>query len=415
MFVSCTKEKNLLTESTNDTTSSSSVNGVTDMETLLDYLEENPPVLQELEHSNREGYLPDVAPDAIKKIKIDLNGDGQLKEVEVEIKQGMVVYGKDMVLGTEAEVMQNQQKAVSRAVHTNNTSLKWKNGFIPIVIDQAIKSDRAMNAKLADALAELGNKTVLTFVTRNNKQTDYIFFKKSTDGNYSKLGRRGGRQQVNIEANASVGTYIHEIMHAVGFIHEQNRCDRDAHVTIFDDNIKTGRESQFTKTCNGANDYGNYNFNSIMHYHPKAFSKYNSQYTILPVKHQPWNYDNIVRFYKELHSMGQRSRLSYPDVVAVNALYIAPKFEYGNLASQPGDVALGEFIQEEGTKDWVEVKNGSNGKRYYFQETHRDRWSIYLRDHKRGIGINIDMYRQKMVYQGKDGKKFDLFNIIKTY
>lgn len=410
-FTSCTKEENVLKESTIATTEST---GITDLESLLDYMEINPPILQDLDYSNREGFLPGVAPDAIKKMNIDLNGDGQLREVEVEIKRGMVVLGKDMVLGTEAEVMQNQRKAVSRAVNTNNANLKWKNGFIPIVLDQAIINDRAMNDKLSDALAELESKTVLTFGTRNNKHTDYIFFKKSTDGNYSWMGRQGGRQQVNIEAKAPVGTYIHEIMHAVGFIHEQNRCDREDHVTIFGNNIQADKHSQFKKECNGADDYGNYNFSSVMHYHPKAFSR-NNDYTILPVTHKVWIFDDMIRFYDELGKMGQRDGLSAGDITAIDALYVAPKFEYGNLSSKSGDMAIGDFIQQAGTKNWIEAKKGILGQRHYFTESHRDEWSIYLRDEGRGIGIQIDMYRQKIIYQAKNGKRSDLYNILRTY
>lgn len=50
-------------------------------------------------------------------------------------------------------------------------------------------------------------------------------------------------QQVNLQRNGclSLATIIHELMHAIGFYHEQARPDRDRFVTIHRQNIKQGR------------------------------------------------------------------------------------------------------------------------------------------------------------------------------
>ena len=48
--------------------------------------------------------------------------------------------------------------------------------------------------------------------------------------------------QITIGRNCEIklGTVIHEMMHALGFWHEQSRGDRDNHVTIVWDNIMDG-------------------------------------------------------------------------------------------------------------------------------------------------------------------------------
>ena len=62
-------------------------------------------------------------------------------------------------------------------------------------------------------------------------------------------------------------TYLHELGHTLGLIHEQQRHDRDKYVTIYWKKIKVGNRSQYYK--NGKNIglcYGEFDYNSIMLY-----------------------------------------------------------------------------------------------------------------------------------------------------
>lgn len=87
--------------------------------------------------------------------------------------------------------------------------------------------------------------TCLRFKPRTNEK-DYISLASDNTGCWSYIGRIGGEQTINLQNPGCVGkgTIIHEIMHAVGFWHEQSRVDRDDYVTINFKNIRQSTHSQ---------------------------------------------------------------------------------------------------------------------------------------------------------------------------
>ena len=98
---------------------------------------------------------------------------------------------------------------------------------------------------------------------------NYIAVESGT-ANFSAIGMVGGAQtlqMVNWDYPYILG---HEILHALGCLHEQSRSDRDTFVTINFANITSGDAHNFD-IDSGTSNYGPYDFGSVMHYGQKAF------------------------------------------------------------------------------------------------------------------------------------------------
>ncbi|XP_062400174.1 hatching enzyme 1.2-like [Sardina pilchardus] len=189
------------------------------------------------------------------------------------------------------------------------SNCKWKKSpsglvEVPYNVSDAFSSQK--KAVIEKALQTFHEKTCIRFVPYD-KQKDFIRI-LSQGGCWSYVGRTGGAQTVSLSVNGCVykGIVQHELLHALGFHHEQTRSDRDKYVKINFENIREGFSNNFAKhntnNLNTAYDYG-----SVMHYGRKAFSK-NRNDTITPIPNP-----NV--------RIGQRGDLSEIDIVKINRLY----------------------------------------------------------------------------------------------
>lgn len=185
------------------------------------------------------------------------------------------------------------------------TSRRWPGGVVPYVFDSSLSySDQNI---IKAAMNEYHRSTCIRFVQRSN-EVDYLAFENNPTGCWSSVGKVGSRQQLNLQSPGcttvsyfaeflfnrillltnyhlqKVGTPIHEIMHALGFLHEQNRADRDQFVRIQYGNIKPETTPNFDKASPGeTTEFGvRYDTSSVMHYSATAFSS-NGGKTIIAI------------------------------------------------------------------------------------------------------------------------------------
>lgn len=164
---------------------------------------------------------------------------------------------------------------------------------------------------IISAMREIERTTCVRFRQGPGPNNRFISITNYFAGCFSSVGYQWyAVQQLNL---ASVcmrqGTILHELLHALGFYHQQNSADRDSFVQINWINVKPGQESNFVKYSNSeVTNYGfQYDYGSIMHYGAYDFS-INGQPTILVRQ------SGVV-------TMGQRERLSATDVAKINVMY----------------------------------------------------------------------------------------------
>ncbi|XP_068174035.1 hatching enzyme 1.2-like [Antennarius striatus] len=178
------------------------------------------------------------------------------------------------------------------------------NVYIPYRISNQFSSTQRND--IVQGLRSFSNSTCIRF-TPLNGQEDFVDI-QSQDGCFSFVGRRGRGQVVSLARQGCVflGIIQHEMLHALGFNHEQTRSDRDENVRILFQNILPGRESNFFK-IRTRNLGTPYDYMSVMHYSRFAFSR-NRRPTIVPIPDP-----NAL--------MGRATSMSPTDIRRVNLLY----------------------------------------------------------------------------------------------
>ncbi|GAA6220484.1 uncharacterized protein LOC120807159 [Lates japonicus] len=183
---------------------------------------------------------------------------------------------------------------------------KWPklSGLVQVPYTMSGSFTSSEKIRINDAISEFHLSTCVRFVPHKG-QTNYIGIVKAT-GCWSLVGRSKGYQQLSLGSGCiSNGIIQHELIHALGFWHEQSRTDRDIYVKINFENIKDGKEGNFKqRETNNLNVP--YDYTSVMHYGPRAFSK-NGRDTITPLRPSA--------------VIGQRIGMSENDILKINKLY----------------------------------------------------------------------------------------------
>ncbi|KTF79618.1 hypothetical protein cypCar_00030794 [Cyprinus carpio] len=242
----------------------------------------------------RRSYFDDIdekTPIAMEKI------------IDVNDYQGVIsVEGTNLREGDIAVSSRSQKNCFARScLWTKSIDGKV---YIAYSVSHVYSEEDVENIKKGMKLIE--HDTCVRFVPRTH-QRDYLDIQPKT-GCWSYLGARGGRQTISLQTPECTGSgvTVHELMHALGFVHEQSRADRDKYVTIMWSNIWQDRLRNFEKFKTDNLDTP-YDYGSIMHFGKYAFSE-DGEPTIVPKRN--WNV-----------KIGQRFGPSDLDIMKINRMY----------------------------------------------------------------------------------------------
>ncbi|KAF8356888.1 hypothetical protein PRIPAC_91883 [Pristionchus pacificus] len=272
-----------------------------------------------------EYVLPELRPDVIaNQVKMAARklGAGFDRPSIAEINKPIAeyLYGADVMVAPSdvkptggSAAVAHDETDISGIRHKRGapvvTSVRWpKTQPIAFIFNSDI--DEPTRTLIRTATQKIADNTCLTFKENATVGSQLQFHRGG--GCWSYIGNAiSGKQLISIDSGCGyIGIISHEISHALGLDHTQNRKDRDAYVQVNTAAVASNNLNNFAKLTDAQNNnFGvPYDYGSDMHYGAYDFST-NGQAVI------------VANDADYLNTMGQRKKLTFNDYKMLNTLY----------------------------------------------------------------------------------------------
>jgi hypothetical protein len=163
---------------------------------------------------------------------------------------------------------------------------RWPNATVFYDLDSSM--DQKGKETVMSAMEYIQNVSCVRFEVKDRKTRNYVLI-RAGKACTSKVGMRRGAQQMIIDGdNCSKGSVVHELLHALGFLHLHTSRNRDDYIQINWKNIKDDAKLNFKRFSAHVSMFDTeYDFDSITHYGVNAFAKDKTQPTIIAKKSAP--------------------------------------------------------------------------------------------------------------------------------
>ncbi|XP_048452552.1 meprin A subunit alpha [Rhincodon typus] len=262
---------------------------------------------------------------------------------------------------------------------------RWK---FPIPYILADSLDLNAKGEILNSFEQYRLKSCVDFKPYEGEKT-YLIFQK-LDGCWSFIGALHSGQTISIGEQCDYKAIVeHELLHALGFYHEQSRTDRDDYVNIWWDEIIPGMEQNFVVYDDSyITDLNTpYDYESVMHYAPFSFNKNDSFPTItakIPA------FDEII---------GQQLDFSAIDLLRLNRMYNCSStltlldqcsFEFINIC--------GMIQGENEDADWVHMKSNPGNEDHTVNDKCRDSGYFMYFDTQTGPTDQTAVLESRILY-----------------
>lgn len=155
--------------------------------------------------------------------------------VEFQIQDGMAIAFGDVILGVpQGNVPGN--RGIAEVPKYN----LWDKAEIPFAISPELPNPE----RVESAIQYFHEHTSMKWIPFQG-QEDAVVFEPGKKDCYSYVGRVGGVQSIKLSIGCQGPEILHEMMHALGFVHEHSRLDRDQYINVVWSNIDDEHKPQF--------------------------------------------------------------------------------------------------------------------------------------------------------------------------
>jgi Astacin (Peptidase family M12A)/Divergent InlB B-repeat domain len=199
------------------------------------------------------------------------------RQVMYQIINGRPIFEGDIILDhvqQKVPALGSAQPFATLGVAYNQYLWPQVSGVaqVPYIVTQPAPT--ALNDAITTFNQDLSG--VIQFVPRST-QANYVNFDFNPNDQSqvceSNVGMIGGEQSIGGSIDCTLPGLLHEMGHTVGLWHEQQRPDRNSYVKVEYQNIIKGFYPDFNVLIDNAETFGLYDYASIMHYYPFAFSR----------------------------------------------------------------------------------------------------------------------------------------------
>jgi len=211
----------------------------------------------------------------------------------------------------------------TNALATTSNTTPWPNNTVFYIENKTIPIWDKIQSCI-DEINKLTNVKMKKIEISPDSPSAYIYFEYKTGGGNYATSIGYANRPIKIHFNADYRT-MHELMHVLGFIHEQKRSDRDNHIEIIYENFNQDNskwnDSEILKKEENSINLTEYDIDSCMQYWCSAGGTKVPWYKRMFTP----NYNNeyiTMKYKKDPHlKFGTNEHLSPKDILGINTFY----------------------------------------------------------------------------------------------